>query len=52
MAALAAQGLSHKEVAQRLGLAPATVRNQLAQVYQRLEVHNVIALAQAMQQAC
>lgn len=40
VAALAADGASHKEIAQALGLAPATVRNHLARIYQCLEVHN------------
>lgn len=40
VAALAAQGDSHKDIARMLGLAPATVRNHLARVYQVLDVHN------------
>lgn len=40
VAGLAADGASHKEIAQALGLAPATVRNHLARIYQALDVHH------------
>ena len=40
VAGMAADGASHKEIAQALGLSPATVRNHLARAYQTLEVHN------------
>jgi hypothetical protein len=40
MAGLAADGPSHKKIAQALGLAPATVRNHLARVYPVLGVHS------------
>lgn len=40
IAALAADGQSHKEIAHALGVAPATVRNHLAHVYGTLGVHN------------
>ncbi|MCA0374304.1 MAG: LuxR C-terminal-related transcriptional regulator [Gemmatimonadetes bacterium] len=40
IATLAADGQSHKEIAQTLGVAPATVRNHLARVYDTLGVHN------------
>lgn len=38
-------GLSAKEVALSLGIAPATVRNQTQSIYQKLEVDNRAALA-------
>lgn len=40
IATLAADGLSHKEIAHTLGVAPATVRNHLARLYETLGVHN------------
>ncbi|MTV39583.1 helix-turn-helix transcriptional regulator [Duganella radicis] len=43
-----ASGLSSKEVAQQLGLAPATVRNFLQKVYQKLEVSDKAQLANAI----
>ena len=49
VAELAVQGHSHKQIAARLGLAPATVRNQLAGLYKRLGVTNRAALAASMQ---
>ncbi len=50
-AELMAQGLSHKEAAQRLGRSPATVRNQMQDVYRKLGIRSVAALAQALRQA-
>ncbi len=50
-AELVAQGLTHKQAAQRLGLSPATVRNQMQEVYRKLDVQNVAALVQALRQA-
>jgi len=35
-----AKGLKHKEIASRLNVSPNTVRNQIAQAYQKLDVHN------------
>lgn len=35
-----AQGLTHKEIARELGLAPATVRNQIQDIHERLDVRN------------
>ncbi|MYM25306.1 hypothetical protein GTP46_21995 [Duganella sp. FT135W] len=43
-----AGGLSSKEVAQQLGLAPATVRNFLQKVYQKLAVSDKAQLANAI----
>lgn len=51
VALLVAGGLSHKQVAQLLNLSPATVRNHITEVYRRLEVQNVVELAQALGQA-
>lgn len=41
-------GASHKEVARRLGIAPATVRHQLREVYRKLGVNDKAALASLM----
>lgn len=40
-----AAGNSHKEVAQRLGISPTTVRTHLARVYQKLEISDKGSLA-------
>lgn len=45
-----AEGLSHKEVAQRLGMAPATVRHHLREVYAKLGVGDKAALARLLTQ--
>ena len=45
VAAMAAAGLPYKIIARQLGKSPATVRNQLHAVYQKLEVANRTALA-------
>ncbi len=50
-AELVAQGLTHKQAAQRLGRSPATVRNQMQEVYRKLQVQNVAELANALRQA-
>lgn len=47
-ARLAAQGLQYKEIARELGIAPATVRNQLHAAYRKLGVANKTALAAAL----
>jgi DNA-binding CsgD family transcriptional regulator len=49
VAKLVAQGLSHKEVARNLGRAPATVRNQIQQIYAKLGVNNIAELVLALQ---
>jgi DNA-binding CsgD family transcriptional regulator len=41
-------GMSHKEVAQRLGIAPGTVRNHLSSVYAKLGVTNKAELAHVL----
>lgn len=51
VALLLIQGLTYKEIALRLSRAPATVRTQIRQIYDRLEVSNVAQLAQALQSA-
>jgi DNA-binding CsgD family transcriptional regulator len=44
-------GQSYREIAAELGTAPATVRNQLSQVYVKLNVHNRIELLGALSSA-
>ncbi|MEM9010901.1 MAG: LuxR C-terminal-related transcriptional regulator [Pseudomonadota bacterium] len=48
VAGLLADGLSHKEVARHLGIAPSTVRNQTQAIYAKLEVDNRASLATAI----
>jgi NarL family two-component system response regulator LiaR len=43
--ALVAQGLTNKEIAQRLGSSPFTVRNQMKVIMQKLELKNRIQVA-------
>lgn len=50
-AELMALGLTHKQAALRLGRAPSTVRNQMQEVYRKLNVQNVSELARALSQA-
>lgn len=45
IAKLLAQGGTHKHVARALNRSPATVRNQIQAIYQKLGVNNVVALA-------
>ncbi|KAB8064478.1 helix-turn-helix domain-containing protein [Janthinobacterium violaceinigrum] len=45
VAAMAAEGLPYKSIARELGKSPATVRNQLHAIYQKLGVGNRTALA-------
>lgn len=42
---MAAEGLPYKSIARELGKSPATVRNQLHAIYQKLGVGNRTALA-------
>lgn len=54
IALLYAQGYSHKEVARTLGLAPSTVRNQLASAYRDLQIgtrSQLIAIADLTRRA-
>lgn len=37
--ALAASGLTHKEIANRLGISNRTARNHLAHIYDKLDIH-------------
>ena len=45
VAAMATKGLPYKSIARELGKSPATVRNQLHAIYQKLDVGNRTALA-------
>lgn len=51
VALLCDQGLGHKQISKRLGLAPATVRNHISHCYQKLGVSNRLALARALREA-
>lgn len=46
-----AEGMNHKEIARRMELAPKTVRNYQALVYQKLGVNNKIALMEMLRAA-
>lgn len=46
VAALYGRGLAAKAVAKELGITPATARNMLQKIYQKLDVHDKAALAQ------
>jgi DNA-binding CsgD family transcriptional regulator len=48
VARLYAEGLSQRDIALRQGVRPATVRNQLASVYQKLDVHSKLELLHAL----
>jgi DNA-binding CsgD family transcriptional regulator len=43
------EGLSHKEIARRLGSSPSTVRTQLQTIYRRLGVHSRTELQRALE---
>jgi DNA-binding NarL/FixJ family response regulator len=43
------EGLSHKEIARRLGSSPSTVRTQLQSIYRRLGVHSRTELQRAIE---
>lgn len=45
VARVLAQGMSHKEAARTLGIAPSTIRNQTQSIYQKLDVDNRASLA-------
>ena len=45
IAMLVAQGMTNKEIAQRLGSSPFTVRNQVKVIIQKLELKNRIQVA-------
>lgn len=46
-----AAGFSHKEIARRLGVSPATIRNHIQRIHQRLLVHNAAELAGRLREA-
>jgi len=48
VAKLVAQGFTHKEIAAQLQRAPATVRNQIRTIYEKLDIANVASLVQAL----
>lgn len=48
VASLVGSGLSYKEAARRLGVSPATVRNELHSVYMKLGIANKAALAKSL----
>lgn len=48
LARLFAAGESHKAIAQRAGLAPATVRNHLRNIYAKLEIQHRVELIEAL----
>ncbi len=52
VAAMAAAGMPYKIIARQLGKSPATVRNQLHAVYQKLDVPNRTALAYRLRTPC
>jgi DNA-binding NarL/FixJ family response regulator len=41
-----ASGMSHKQIARELGVSHHTVRNQLAHLYRKLNLHDKASLAQ------
>lgn len=43
-----AEGWSHKEIAAKLGIAPATARNHIQAIHGKLEVHNAAEMAAAL----
>jgi DNA-binding CsgD family transcriptional regulator len=50
IAAEIAEGLTHKEIARRLHLSPATVRNQIQSIHERLDVRNNAQLVAKLRQ--
>lgn len=46
-----AKGESHKEIAQALGRAPATIRNQIQTIYDKLQVTSIAMLIEALREA-
>lgn len=48
LAAYFAEGLSHKEIGQKMNISPATVRNHISIIYKKLQVNNKSQLAQLL----
>jgi len=48
LAAYFAEGLSHKEIGQKMNISPATVRNHISVIYKKLQVNNKSQLAQLL----
>ncbi|XJC73585.1 response regulator transcription factor [Delftia tsuruhatensis] len=48
VARLVVRGLTHKQIAVQLQRAPATVRNQIRSIYEKLGIANVASLAEAL----
>ena len=48
IAHLVSRGDSHKEIAKTLGRAPATVRNQIRSIYEKLSVNNVAGMIEEL----
>ncbi len=46
-----AKGESHKEIARALGRSPATVRNQIQSIHDKLQVNSIATLVEALRQA-
>ena len=46
-----AKGESHKEIAQALNRSPATVRNQIQAIYEKLQVGSIAMLIKALRWA-
>jgi DNA-binding CsgD family transcriptional regulator len=46
-----ARGDTHKQIAQMLSRSPATVRNQIRTIYEKLEVGNVAGLIEELRLA-
>nr|WP_315236492.1 LuxR C-terminal-related transcriptional regulator [uncultured Albidiferax sp.] len=51
IARLIAKGESHKQIAQALGRSPATVRNQIQGIYEKLQVSSIAMLIEALRRA-
>ncbi|SFB72662.1 regulatory protein, luxR family [Polaromonas sp. OV174] len=51
IARLIAKGESHKEIAQALNRSPATVRNQIQVIYEKLQIGNIAMLIEALRRA-
>jgi len=45
VARLFAEGLTHSQIAAQLGVSPSTIRNQIAAIYRKLDIHSKTELA-------